>query len=404
MGNKTLRERRDAAFEHAKGLYSQFGEEVTDAQLAELKEALHEAEALDAELAKVKEANSVFEKLRNIDTGEAPLQPEAKSLGEHFVKSAGDSLKQQGSRRLEISAPEFKAAGDPAKTTPLVDGFGTMYQRSIVNQRREKLVAADLMGSANVDLPTIKYLVEKANRIAEGAPASVAEGAQKPYVRFADLDIVTESLSKIAALTKLSDEMIADFGFVADWINNQLIYELSVVEEKQLISGDGTGSNVRGILNRSGIQTVTSAKKANWFDDLYSAISKVAQATPLTADGIIMNTADYEVLRLAKDGNGQYIAGGPFQGQYGVGGILVDPPVWGYRTVVTNNIPKGTALVGAFRQGSTILRKGGLRVDSSNTNADDFEKNLVTLRAEERIGLMVPLPSAFVKVTLTAGA
>ena len=246
--------------------------------------------------------------------------------------------------------------------------------------------------------------MEKANRIAEGAPASVAEGAQKPYVRFADLDIVTESLSKIAALTKLSDEMIADFGFVADWINNQLIYELSVVEEKQLISGDGTGSNVRGILNRSGIQTVTSAKKANWFDDLYSAISKVAQATPLTADGIIMNTADYEVLRLAKDGNGQYIAGGPFQGQYGVGGILVDPPVWGYRTVVTNNIPKGTALVGAFRQGSTILRKGGLRVDSSNTNADDFEKNLVTLRAEERIGLMVPLPSAFVKVTLTAGA
>ena len=404
MGNKTLRERRDAAFEHAKGIYSQFGEEVTDAQLAELKEALHEAEALDAELAKVKEANSVFEKLRNIDTGETPLQPEAKSLGEHFVKSAGESLKQQGSRRLEISAPEFKAAGDPSKTTPLVDGFGTMYQRSIVNQRREKLVAADLMGSANVDLPTIKYLVEKANRIAEGAPASVAEGAQKPYVRFADLDIVTESLSKIAALTKLSDEMIADFGFVADWINNQLIYELSVVEEKQLISGDGTGSNVRGILNRSGIQTVTSAKKANWFDDLYSAISKVAQATPLTADGIIMNTADYEVLRLAKDVNGQYIAGGPFQGQYGVGGILVDPPVWGYRTVVTNNIPKGTALVGAFRQGSTILRKGGLRVDSSNTNADDFEKNLVTLRAEERIGLMVPLPSAFVKVTLTAGA
>ena len=404
MGNATLRERRDAAFEHAKGLYSQFGEEVTDAQLAELKEAIHEAEALDIELAKVKEANSVFEKLRNIDTGETPLQPEAKSLGEHFVKSAGDSLKQQGSRRLEISAPEFKAAGDPAKTTPLVDGFGTMYQRSIVNQRREKLVAADLMGSANVDLPTIKYLVEKANRIAEGAPASVAEGAQKPYVRFADLDIVTESLSKIAALTKLSDEMIADFGFVADWINNQLIYELSVVEEKQLISGDGTGSNVRGILNRSGIQTVTSAKKANWFDDLYSAISKVAQATPLTADGIIMNTADYEVLRLTKDGNGQYIAGGPFQGQYGVGGILVDPPVWGYRTVVTNNIPKGTALVGAFRQGSTILRKGGLRVDSSNTNADDFEKNLVTLRAEERIGLMVPLPSAFVKVTLKAGA
>nr|WP_256974347.1 phage major capsid protein [Corynebacterium diphtheriae] len=46
------------------------------------------------------------------------------------------------------------------------------------------------------------------------------------------------------------------------------------------------------------------------------------------------------------------------------------------------------------------MRKGGVRVDSANTNADDFENNLVTLRAEERLGLIVPLPAAFVKVTL----
>ena len=68
--------------------------------------------------------------------------------------------------------------------------------------------------------------------------------------------------------------------------------------------------------------------------------------------------------------------------------------------MVTNSMPKGTCLVGAFRQGATVLRKGGLRVDSTNTNADDFDNNLVTLRAEERVGLMVPLPAAFVKVTL----
>lgn len=401
---KTLRERRDEAFAHAKGLYDSFdAENVTDEQLADLKEALAEAEALDKELAKIKEANEVFEKLRHIDP-DGPEIPKvsAKSLGEHFVKSAGEVLKHQASgRRTEFSAPEFKAASDP-QTSPenLVEGWGTTYNRSIVNQRRETLVAADLMGMANVTTATIKYLVEKLNRIAEGSPATVAEAGKKPYVRFADFDVVAESLSKIAALTKLSDEMVEDYGFVADWINNQLIYELSVAEEQQLLNGDGSGNNVRGLLQRSGIQSVTSASKDAWFDDLYSAISKVNLATPLIADGIVINPADYEVLRLRKDSNGQYIAGGPFQGQYGVGGIMIDPPVWGKRTVVTNSIPKGTCLVGAFRQGATVLRKGGLRVDSTNTNADDFEHNLVTLRAEERVGLMVPLPAAFVKVTL----
>lgn len=398
---KTLRERRDAAFAHAKGLYDGFdAENVTDEQLSSLKEALAEAEALDAELAKIKEDNEVFEKLRHLDPDGPKVS--SKSLGEHFVKSAGDVLKHQAAgRRTEFSAPEFKAASDP-QTSPenLVEGWGTTYNRSIVNQRRETLVAADLMGMANVTTATIKYLVEKLNRIAEGAPGTVAEAAKKPYVRFADFDIVAESLSKIAALTKLSDEMIEDYGFVADWINNQLIYELSVVEEQQLLNGDGNGNNVRGLLQRSGIQAVTSASKDAWFDDIYGAISKVNLATPLIADGIVINPADYEVLRLRKDANGQYIAGGPFQGQYGVGGIMIDPPIWGKRTVVTNSMPKGTCLVGAFRQGATVLRKGGLRVDSTNTNADDFDNNLVTLRAEERVGLMVPLPAAFVKVTL----
>lgn len=405
-----LREQRDAALKAARDMAEKYGDAMTSEQLAEVKSATDKVEEIDRRIEAENEKSAVVDRLKSMsfDSKEkgAVSSEEAKTLGDHFVKSAADRLKSQSSGvRMEYTTPEFtKAASDPAVSPAnLSEGWGTDYSRAIVNQRREKLVAADLMGTATVTLPTIKYLVEKANRIIEGAPSTVAEGAAKPYVKFADFDVVTESLSKIAALTKLADEMVEDYGFVADWINNQLIYELSVVEEDQLLNGDGAGSNLKGLLNRDGVQTHT-AKAGAWFDGLFEAQAKIPLATNLTADGLMINPADYQALRLAKDGNGQYLAGGPFTGQYGNGGIMIDPPVWGLRTVVTQAAPKGTAIVGAFRQGATVLRKGGLRVDSTNTNDKDFEHNLVTLRAEERLGLMVPLPAAFVKVTLAPDA
>ena len=122
------------------------------------------------------------------------------------------------------------------------------------------------------------------------------------------------------------------------------------------------------------------------------------------ADGIVINPTDYMTFRLSKDANGQYYAGGPFTGPYGVGGIMERPPLWGVRTVVTPAIAAGTVLVGAFQPSSEVLRKGGVRVESTNSNEADFISNRVTIRAEERLLLAVRYPSALVKVTLGAAA
>ena len=405
-----LKEMRAAAFKAAQDLAAKYGDSMTSDQLAEVEAKMAEVRDLDKQIEEQERKSGLMDQLRNLAPDESAAKKaeggqvvQSKSLGDHFVKHAKDVLANQatGARR-EYSTPEYeaKAANDPQLRPPsLVEGYATTYDRNIVNQRRNRLVAADLMGSATVTNATIKYLVEKANRVIEGAPATVAEGGAKPYVRFENFDVVTESLSKIAALTKLSDEMIEDFGFVADWVNNQLIYELSVVEEAQLLNGDGTGSNLTGLLNREGIQNATIGGGDD-FDGIYKAKNLIPRATNLTADAFVINPTNADDLRLAKDANNQYLAGGPFQNQYGNGGLQEFGSVWGMRIVESESVPVGTAVIGAFRQGATVLRKGGLRVDSTNTNVDDFEHNLVTLRAEERLGLMVPLPAAFVKVTI----
>ena len=74
---------------------------------------------------------------------------------------------------------------------------------------------------------------------------------------------------------------------------------------------------------------------------------------------------------------------------------MQDPPLWGLKTVVTEAIAKGTALVGAFKLGGAVIRKGGLRAES-----DDFTNDLITFRVRERLGLQVKYPKAFVSIAL----
>jgi HK97 family phage major capsid protein len=161
-------------------------------------------------------------------------------------------------------------------------------------------------------------------------------------------------------------------------------------------------------LNRSGIQTEAGATNADNLDAIFRASTKVQVATGFATDGIVIHPNDFQTFRLKKDNNLQYYAGGPFTGAYGEypagpnGGYLpLNPALWGFPTVVSPAIAQGTVLVGAFKQAATVYRKGSVVVSSTNSNVNDFEKNLVTIRAEERLALAVRVPAAFVKVTIT---
>lgn len=332
--------------------------------------------------------------------GETPTPP--KSLGEHFAKS----VKAEGLARLKsisgftVSSPEFKAATDPHTVGAVYGESLTDHDTTVVRAYRPGPVVADLLGSGTISGNAVSYFVEGA---AEGDFATVAELGQKPQLHISDPTQVTDSLKKIAAWWDMSDEMVEDLPFMVSEINNRGLYMLGMAEEAQLLSGDGAGTNLRGLLNRSGIQTETSAiGGGDDADALFRAMTKVQTATGLGADGIVINPTDYQRLRLSRDGNQQYYGGGYFSGQYGNGGVLEQPPLWGMRTVVTSAVAAGTALVGAFAQAATVYRKGGVRVESTNSDAGKFTSNIITTRVEERVALAVRIPAAIVRVNFTA--
>lgn len=330
----------------------------------------------------------------------------AKSLGEHFVKSvkADDLSRLKNSATSVVAIPEWNPAGTKANTdtngSPAsLAPWGTLYDQTVVRGFRRPVVS-DVLGVGQLgNSNAVSYIIEGA---VEGAFATVAAGGAKPQLHMADPTVATDALKKIAGFMKFTDEMVEDFPFWQSEINQRGLYLLALAEENQLLNGPGTGSTVLGLLNRSGIQTETAASAADEPDALFRAMTKVQTATGLSADGIIIHPADYQNLRLAKDANAQYMGGGYFAGQYGNGTLDIQPPLWGLPTIVSAAVAAGTAVVGAFQAATTVYRKGGVRVESTNSHVDDFTNNLITTRIEERVALAVRIPAAVVKVTLFA--
>ncbi len=406
-----LKEQRAAALKAAQDIIE--GAKAEDRDLTPDEVATVDqkhAEVTDLDV-RIKNAKTSADRIARIgalgaDDAASDEQPEAaKSLGEHFVKSVSEAdlgrLKTVSGATIAVkewTPPQAKANTDVNGSPSSLAPWGTLYDRTVVRGFRRPVVS-DVMGVGQLgNSNAVTYIVEGA---VEGAFATVAAGGAKPQLHMADPTTATDALKKSAGFMKFTDEMTEDFPFWQTEINNRGLYLLALAEENQLLNGPGTGSTVLGLLNRSGIQTETAASLVDSPDAIFRAMTKVQTATGLTADAILINPADYQQMRLGKDANNQYYGGGFFSGQYGNGNLDIQPPLWGLRTIVTAAVAANTAVVGAFQAATTVYRKGGVRVESTNSHVDDFTNNLITTRIEERVALAVRIPAAIVKVTLS---
>ena len=306
---------------------------------------------------------------------------QARSLGEYFVEHVKSAAV---GKRFDLTAPAFIKAATDIQTSPAgaVD-YATTYDRNVVTGARTPLVIRDLFGAESISGSTLVYLVEGA---IQGAPAVTAEGAKKPQVHFADPTPKTVSLAKVACHIKESDEYINDYPFLASAINGRLLYELGLVEQNKLVTD---------LLATSGIQTGTYASTGtatDIADAILQAAMDVQASTGFAADAIAMNPADWYILRVGKDGDDRYYGGGYF-------GDQAIPNIWGIPVCVSSSITSGTVIVGAFKTCGSVVTHGGISVEAVNTNEDDFVKNLMTIRAEERLALAVRRPAGFKKLT-----
>ena len=332
-----------------------------------------DAEAIKAATEAVKAAQAAIDAAKE---GDALI----KSLGEYAVKHLDLTAIRSGAAKSAGTGFGFKAATAVHMSTPI-----EVVDQNVVDVARN-LEIRSLFGTESISGTALKYFVLGAP---EGAPTPVAQGEQKPQFHI-PYDSKTATLQKIAGWYYETDELIEDNAFLRASIDNRGLFELDNAIESYLMTT---------LLATTGIGTIAQAPTA---DNIFQAIMQVKSASNLDADAIVINPTDYQTLRLAKDGgtSGQYYGGGYFYGPYGNGQLTRQPGLWGLNTVVTNAVAAGTVLVGAFRQGATVVTKAGdgTRVEVVTGDHDDRTNNRVTVIVEERLALATRYPGAFVKV------
>ena len=325
---------------------------------------------------------------------EAPsMDAQARSLGEHFV----DLVKRDGHGKSFhiVAAPYTRAATDVQKspsttTVPQATQAITTYDTSVIEGVRESMGVLNLLGREVIEGNTLVFFTEGA---VEGTIAdSIAEGAAKSRIHFADPAPTTVTLEKIAAYIKESDEYIDDYGYLASAINGRLLYELNLKRQAKVIAD---------LLGTSGIQTIggTTAVTRTAVaiaDEIANAIADTMTYSGRPANAIVMTPAIWKLLRIGKDGENRYYGGGYFAALHGEN-------VWNLPIVLSNQLTANHVVVGAFDTCATLVSKAeGVTVEATNTDQDDFIKNLMTVRAECREKLAVRRPAGFVDITVAA--
>lgn len=261
----------------------------------------------------------------------------------------------------------------------------------VPNRRRLRVYDALSKGATNAS--QVRYLREATYT---NAATRVAEGAAKPAATV-DLEQVSDTVEKIAVTVKVTDEMLADFPATESYLNTALADMVLQQVDSKCISGSGS-SDIRGILNVTNVQTVAATYGSGPIDAMSKAIENVENLGNASPNLWIMHPTDHGNVCRSKDANGQYFAGGPLLGSYG--GMPANRGlIFGVPVAVTTAISQGTALVGAFDLGATLFIRSGLMVTATNSNEDDFIRNLVCLRAEMRCTLATFKPLAFCQVT-----
>lgn len=370
-------------------------------EAAETVEAINEVKA---EIVAEKERQEVIaEKSALLDgfkaqkASDVSADIEPRTLGDWAVKHLDLSAIRSGASKSAGTGFGFKTYTDAQTSQQIIQ-----YDTNVVDTAFRDLEVRGLFGAERISGNALKYFILGAREDNSApAPETVDEGGAKPQFHIVESS-ATATLQKIAGWFYETDELLEDNAFLASALNNRGLFELDARVEAYLLSTT---------LSASGINTATYAHGAKVSpDDVFKAMMTIKTQSGLNADAVIMHPTDYQAVRLLKDGSGgtigQYYGGGAFYAPYGNGNVDAQPGLWGLRTVVTPSITQGTILVGAFRQGASVITKQneGSRIEVVTGDHDDRIYNRVTVIVEERLALAVRRPKAFCKITEAASS
>lgn len=408
----------EAGLQELKGSQKAFNEAHIKA-LAELRETTKKE--IEEKAAKGYDSPETKAQIRNLEAAisrmEADLlRPDGGRRNEPQVKSAGSQLEDneafqkwkeggfqtseyQKGMRFPLKGSAFPDAAEYGQKAIITTGDLAAGTAAVVERQRQtgmimipriELRLRDIMRVKTLTAGNVvDYL--KQNVFTNGASPQV-EGSAKAESTLT-YTTATATVRTIAHWMQVTRQALDDMPGLRSDIDSILMYGLKLVEERQILAGDGTGVSLNGIITQAtAYDTGFNVGSDTKLDKLRHFILQSRLAL-YPVDGIVLNPRDMHDIELLKDGDvanfGRYILGDPRTGP----DVLF---VWGKPVVESDAITAGQALVGAFRTGAELFDRQMATVDISFEHGTNFTENEATIRCEERLALAVTRPGSFI--------
>lgn len=318
----------------------------------------------------------------------ADLFIESKTFKEFSGKRGPETVVEMDNALMDMFFGKDGGRGYEAKALFDSTSFAPEATRidRIVDIAMRRPVVGDLIPEGRTGQNAIPYMEETT---ATNGAAAVAEGGTKPESALAFTE-KSSPVRKLATVLPVTDEIFEDVPAMRSYVENRLRFFLQLTEEAQLLNGNGTAPNLRGILQTSGIQT--QAKGTDPVPDaVYKAMTLINVNAFLDADGAVFHPNDWQDIRLLRTADGIYIWGSPSEAG--------PERIWGLGIVKTPVMTENTALIGAFQPASQKFRRSDVTFAVSDQHNDFFITNKLMLRVEERLALVIFRPAGFCTVT-----
>ena len=313
--------------------------------------------------------------------GASDPTPKAQSWGQQFTNSAPyKSFVEGNTSRAKFEVQNNTNVGSDATVPP-------DRRPGIVPGAFQMLTLEAFLNSIPTSSNAIEYTREATfvNNAAE-----VAEAAVKPEsdITFA---LVNMPVSTVAHWTKISKQLAADNAALAAYINNRMVYGVNRRVETQLAVGNGTAPNLSGLFKVGNFTAhgYADAALGTTFKKLVLIRKIIADlwVAGYPADAILLNPADWAQIEI------ELMTTTGMQARINVDQQGVTR-LFGLPVIQAIGVAADSFMVGAFRLAATIHDRQGVMVELSEHDADNFTKNLITIRAERRLALTVEVPAA----------
>jgi len=316
-------------------------------------------------------------------TQQAETKAKVETWGEQFVKSAryadfaGGNLSKM---RVEVKNTLVGADANvaPDRKPGIVGGAMLPFSMEA------------LLPSSTTSSNAIEFTKENAftNNAAEAS-----EGAEKGESALT-WTLVNMPVSTVAHWIKISKQLAADNTALAAYVNTRMQYGVNAKVDTQLVVGDGTAPNISGTYD-TGNFTAHGYSNAN-IEAISTTFKKLVlirkvmsdlYAAGYPADAIVLNPADWASIEimLFTTAAGQTLFNVNSAGQ---------PSLFGIPVIQAIGMAADTFQVGRFSEAYMIYNREGVVVEMSDSDDDNFTKNLITLRAERRLALATEKPAA----------